>query len=179
MRHLQGLKVRAREIRSGKEACRYAIRSKGKCRSIEHLFFAFSAYIQYLHNREGLITQDCLCMEESTRGVTIFPLCTWLLFCCCDKIWWPRQSSPMCHTGLPVLTNLTEIFSHWISSSKMALAYVKLTGKIKSKIEQVAPFWLDIWTYYYSTLILFLSSTRSHLNTNISIWNTFHEFCGL
>lgn len=80
MRHLQGLKVRAREIRSRKEARCYAIRSKGQCRSVEHLFFTFSADVQHLHRREGLITQGCLRMEESTRGITIFSPCTLVTF---------------------------------------------------------------------------------------------------
>lgn len=80
MRHLQGLKVRAREIRGRKEARCYAIRSKGQCRSVEHLFFTFSADVQHLHRREGLITQGCLRLEESTRGITIFSLCTLVTF---------------------------------------------------------------------------------------------------
>ena len=57
VRHLQSLQVGACEIRSRKEARRYAVGSKGQCRSVEHFLFAFSAHIQYLHQKRGRTTQ--------------------------------------------------------------------------------------------------------------------------
>lgn len=49
VRHLQSLKVGAREIRSWKKAGCYSIGSKGERRPIEYLFLPLLAYIQHLH----------------------------------------------------------------------------------------------------------------------------------
>lgn len=57
VRHLQCLKVRAREIRSWKKACCYSIGSKGECRPIEYLFLPFLANIQHLRGKAYKIFQ--------------------------------------------------------------------------------------------------------------------------
>lgn len=49
VRHLQSLKVGAREVRSWEKAGCYSIGSEGERRPIEHLFLPLLANIQHLH----------------------------------------------------------------------------------------------------------------------------------
>lgn len=51
VRHLQGLKVGAREIGSWKKARCYPVGSKWQCGPIENFFLPFLADIQHLHSK--------------------------------------------------------------------------------------------------------------------------------
>lgn len=57
VRHLQSLKVGAREIRSWKKACCYSVGSKGERRPIEYFFLPFLANIQHLQAEADKIFQ--------------------------------------------------------------------------------------------------------------------------
>lgn len=57
VRHLQSLKVGAREIRSWKEARCDAVGSEGERRPVEHFFLPFLANIQHLHVKAYKILQ--------------------------------------------------------------------------------------------------------------------------